>query len=130
GATRDEAARALGWSLGTLKRRLEQGRALLRTRLEKRGFELSAALAGLLVAEGVSRALVPAALAQSVAQVAATGIAMSPRVLALVQAFSYSTLFSPLRVAATVLIALSLIGGVSLVVGGRQAAVDNPQSVQ
>src|SRR5438552_345615 len=54
GATRDEAARALGWSLGTLKRRLEQGRALLRARLQKRGFELPAALAGVLVAEGVS----------------------------------------------------------------------------
>src|SRR5262249_35660314 len=29
GQTRDEAARWLGWSLGTLKRRLEQGRKLL-----------------------------------------------------------------------------------------------------
>src|SRR5258708_14423508 len=36
GLAREEASRSLGWSLGTLKRRLEQGRALLRTRLEKR----------------------------------------------------------------------------------------------
>src|SRR5262249_17481263 len=37
GRTRDEAARQLGWSLGTLKRRLEQARARLRGRLERRG---------------------------------------------------------------------------------------------
>src|SRR5262249_55395709 len=45
GATRDEAARALGWSCGTLKRRLERGRALLRQRLLRRGLQLSTALA-------------------------------------------------------------------------------------
>jgi RNA polymerase sigma factor (sigma-70 family) len=37
GLTRDEAAKRLGWSLGTLKRRLEEGRKELRIRLEKRG---------------------------------------------------------------------------------------------
>src|SRR4051812_42338770 len=37
GLTRDEAARQLGWSLGTLKRRLEEGRSALRLRLERRG---------------------------------------------------------------------------------------------
>jgi RNA polymerase sigma factor (sigma-70 family) len=35
--TRDEAARQLGWSTGTLKRRLERGRQLLRERLLRRG---------------------------------------------------------------------------------------------
>ena len=37
GLTRDEAANELGWSLGTLKRRLEEGRKTLRLRLERRG---------------------------------------------------------------------------------------------
>lgn len=37
GLTRDEAARQLGWSLGTLKRRLEEARKALRARLERRG---------------------------------------------------------------------------------------------
>ena len=37
GLTRDEAARQLDLSLGTLKRRLEEGRKLLRIRLAKRG---------------------------------------------------------------------------------------------
>lgn len=44
GLTRDEAARELGWSLGTLKRRLEEGRRSLRLRLERRGI-VSAGLA-------------------------------------------------------------------------------------
>ena len=57
GKTRDEAAQMLGWSPRMLKRRLERGRALLRARLEKRGLELPAVLAGVLVAEGVSRAI-------------------------------------------------------------------------
>jgi RNA polymerase sigma factor (sigma-70 family) len=37
GLTRDEAARQLGWSISTLRRRLEEGRNGLRTRLERRG---------------------------------------------------------------------------------------------
>jgi RNA polymerase sigma factor (sigma-70 family) len=37
GLTRDEAAKQLGWSLGTLKRRLEEGRHALRERLVRRG---------------------------------------------------------------------------------------------
>jgi RNA polymerase sigma factor (sigma-70 family) len=37
GLTRDEAAQQLGWSLATLKRRLEEGRKALRIRLERRG---------------------------------------------------------------------------------------------
>src|SRR5262249_43967865 len=52
GKTRDEAARALGWSLATLKRRLQVGRDLLRARLARRGLTLSgAALAALLAGE-------------------------------------------------------------------------------
>ncbi len=39
GATRDEAARRLGWSLGTLKRRLERARALLRPQTACRPFQ-------------------------------------------------------------------------------------------
>jgi len=37
GLSRDEAARQLGWSLGTLKRRLDKGRKALRIRLDRRG---------------------------------------------------------------------------------------------
>jgi RNA polymerase sigma factor (sigma-70 family) len=37
GLTRDEAAARLGWTLATLKRRLEAGRGMLRARLIRRG---------------------------------------------------------------------------------------------
>src|SRR5271166_6449175 len=54
GRTQDEAARQLGWSLNTLRRRLAQGRHLLEARLRGRGVTLSAALAGLLAANAVA----------------------------------------------------------------------------
>src|SRR5262245_29595041 len=50
GRTQDEAARQLGWSLNTLRRRLAQGRRLLEARLRGRGVTLSAALGGVLAA--------------------------------------------------------------------------------
>src|SRR5262249_41991118 len=50
GRTQDEAARQLGWSLHTLRRRVAQGRRLLEARLRGRGVTLSGALAGLLAA--------------------------------------------------------------------------------
>jgi RNA polymerase sigma factor (sigma-70 family) len=56
GATRDEAARQLGWSLATLKRRLTRGRELLRARLARRGLTLSAALIAPLLAADRSAA--------------------------------------------------------------------------
>src|SRR5205085_152244 len=64
GRTQDEAARLLGWSLNTLRRRLAQGRRLLEARLRGRGVTLSAALAGLLAANAaLSGSLQAAALA-------------------------------------------------------------------
>jgi RNA polymerase sigma factor (sigma-70 family) len=62
--TQDEAARQLGVSLSTLKRRLNAGRELLRARLTRRGVELSAVLAaaGLAVPPPVADAAVRAAV--------------------------------------------------------------------
>src|SRR5262245_36012403 len=42
GRTQDEAARQLGWSLGTFRRRLDRARDVLRARMERRGATLSA----------------------------------------------------------------------------------------
>ncbi|AWM40566.1 ECF RNA polymerase sigma factor SigE [Gemmata obscuriglobus] len=50
GLTQDEAARACGWSIRTVRRRLAAGRERLRARLERRGVELGSALAALALA--------------------------------------------------------------------------------
>jgi RNA polymerase sigma factor (sigma-70 family) len=65
GQTRDEAAEQLGWSLGTLKRRLEQGRAALRDRLTRRGVTLGAALFAASVGGDAFAATVPPTLMNS-----------------------------------------------------------------
>jgi RNA polymerase sigma factor (sigma-70 family) len=48
GRTHEEAARQLGWPSGSMSRRLERARALLRRRLVYRGISLALALAGAL----------------------------------------------------------------------------------
>jgi RNA polymerase sigma factor (sigma-70 family) len=70
GRARDEAAQQLGWSLGTVKGRLERGRELLRARLLRRGIALSAALGATLLPEGAGRASVPATLTSVTVRVA------------------------------------------------------------
>jgi RNA polymerase sigma factor (sigma-70 family) len=83
GATQDEAARRLGWSVSTLRRRLEKGRQLLRVRLTGRGLAFSEALtASLLVGGTASAGLHDAALAAATGR----GAAISARVAALAEA--------------------------------------------
>jgi RNA polymerase sigma factor (sigma-70 family) len=70
GATQDLAARRLGWSLRTLRRRLGRGRELLRVRLARSGLALSAVLATtLLDPPTVSAGLTGEALRAAVGQV-------------------------------------------------------------
>jgi RNA polymerase sigma factor (sigma-70 family) len=65
GLTRDEAAEQIGYSLNTLKRRLEAGRSLLRDRLLRRGVAPLVLAAGLLDGDGL-RAQVPERLIDAV----------------------------------------------------------------
>jgi hypothetical protein len=70
GNTQEEAARLLGLSRGTLKRRLERGRALLRERLSRRG--LGSAMILLTAAWPVAQATarIPPLLVKSTIQAA------------------------------------------------------------
>ncbi len=70
GATQEEAARKLGWSLATFKRRLVRGRELLHARLAGRGLTLAAALAALEFSNGAGTAAAPTVLVGSTAQAA------------------------------------------------------------
>lgn len=109
GRTQDEAARQLGWSLNTLRRRLERGRRLLEARLRGRGVALPSAMAGLLASGNVA---VPAGLeAATLAAVGAqaVGVTAGPSVLAVLLSASVR------RVA--VLIAVALLGVVCLAGG-------------
>jgi RNA polymerase sigma factor (sigma-70 family) len=91
GATRDEAAVQLGWPLGTLKHRLEKGRAALRGRLTRRGLALSTVLPGALLTGQSVRAALPAPLvdrtvraALAVAAAGATGVPFAAHALRVV----------------------------------------------
>jgi RNA polymerase sigma factor (sigma-70 family) len=63
GRSLDEAARRLGWTPGSVKGRLERGRARLHERLVRRGLTLPAALAAVELARGTGSAAVVAQLA-------------------------------------------------------------------
>jgi len=118
GRTRDQAARELGWSLRTLDRRLVDGRALLRTRLTRRGLTLSAALLGLLLAEEGASAVVPGTLVSAtlvagwLARTAAgvANLAETPATF-LARSTLRAVLFSKLRMYAALLCCLMGVAG-------------------
>jgi RNA polymerase sigma factor (sigma-70 family) len=68
GRSQEETAGLLGWTPGSVKGRLERGRARLHARLARRGLALTAALAAAEVARGAAGAAVSPALAASMAQ--------------------------------------------------------------
>jgi RNA polymerase sigma factor (sigma-70 family) len=84
GRTRDETARLLGWTPGSVKGRLERGRALLQARLARRGLAFSAVLAsGAASAPRVPAALIRAAQASLIeaGEVSAGAAALADGVL-------------------------------------------------
>src|SRR5262249_22283783 len=70
GKARDEAAEAIGLTSRPVKKRLEQGRNLLRQRLARRGLTLSVPLLASLLAEGQAAAAVPTLLLVTVTRAA------------------------------------------------------------
>src|SRR5947209_6977038 len=72
GLTQDEAATQLGWSLSTLRRRLERGRTMLRARMIGRGATLGAGLLASVVVPSAVRAALSAELRDGVLRVAAS----------------------------------------------------------
>jgi RNA polymerase sigma factor (sigma-70 family) len=121
GKTQDEAAHQLGWSKATLRRRLGQGRELLRVRLVRRGLALSAALFTSLLADSAAQASVPARLVGATAR-AASGVAagkgisglVSAQAAALVEGGLQALAATRVKVATAVVLALVLLAGAGL----------------
>jgi RNA polymerase sigma factor (sigma-70 family) len=136
GRTQDEAARLLGVSKATVRKRLERGRALLRLRLVRRGLGSMAVLvAAAWPAPAVSAPVTPLLASATVkaakliaAASPAAAAAIPPRVAALTQEVLNIMLLSKLKVIAgtilvgSLLIAAALMGGVSQLPGTALAA--------
>jgi RNA polymerase sigma factor (sigma-70 family) len=111
GKTRDEAARECGCSLGTLKRRLERGREVLRARLARRGLALPAALLTAALVGEAGSAAVPAALAAATVRLAVSAnAAVSAAVAELAGGLLRSTAFSRFKTAVILLLGTAVIG--------------------
>ena len=117
GKTRDEAAQDLGWSLSTLRGRLERGRKRLQARLAQRGLTLSIALLGVFVVEkATAAALSPSALDATVkaallvaAGQSTTGV-ISSQVVGLMKGALNSMLVAKMKFVGLVVLAVSILG--------------------
>ncbi|MBN9520822.1 sigma-70 family RNA polymerase sigma factor [bacterium] len=107
GRTQEDVARELGWSLSTLRRRLDRGRELLRARLVRRGVTLPAGAVLVGAVEPVPRALAEAVI-QAVARFTGGDRGSAPAVLAQ----GVLTMMSRAKLAKAGAVALSLVGAV------------------
>jgi RNA polymerase sigma factor (sigma-70 family) len=84
GLTRDEAAKQLGWPLGTLKRRLEEGRNALRVRLARRGITSLGLALTVLTPEALQAAVLTALRDSTLRLIFSKGAVVSVTISALV----------------------------------------------
>ena len=126
GHTCDDAARQLGCSVRTLKRRLEQGRNGLRARLARRGIALPAALLALGVTQA-AKAAVPEALAAATVKAgldAAAGTGAATAAGAVADAVLRGAGATRLKLLAVLLVFGVLVFGTALV--GHQTQAQRP----
>ena len=118
GRTHAEAARALGWPIGTVKSRQSAGRRLIRDRLVRHGLPVLGAVAAVeslgraavaALPRAASRGVVAAALGQSAG--AGAGLGVSGSVLALARGAGWSLAWTALRPLAAATLALGVGAG-------------------
>jgi len=121
GLAQDQAAKRLGWRVGPLKWRLEQGRERLRRRLVQRGISLASALTATVLLPSASTATVPLSLRLATIQAATwfaggmtlAGTNISPSVTAMAEGVLHAMLLAKRKMAAALLLSLTLaIAGV------------------
>jgi RNA polymerase sigma factor (sigma-70 family) len=129
GLSHEQAARRLGWPLGTVKSRLATGRARLRTRLIRRGLAPSAAVLRPATPSQAAPQTVPAALAHATVQGAmglGTGKTAAPAAVSVLTQGALRMMFlNKLKMAGAVLLAagVGVGGGIGLALqpaGGAQ----------
>jgi RNA polymerase sigma factor (sigma-70 family) len=91
GLTRDEAAKQLGWSLGTLKRRLEEGRKTLRFRLARRGFASVGLALTVLTPETLGATVSQSLLESTLRMIFSEGTGVPPTISAFVPSSAATT---------------------------------------
>jgi RNA polymerase sigma factor (sigma-70 family) len=116
GKTQDEAAAQLGLAKGTLKGRLERGRALLKSRLVRRGLGSGAVLVvGVWPAATATACLSPPLLVATVKT--ATASVVAPNVAVLTEGMVKAMFVKKLQIAALLFLAVAASGaGLALVV--------------
>src|SRR6185437_6441976 len=120
GKTYQEAARLLNLPVGTLSARRTRARTLLRTRLIRRGIDLSGAILITTLCEQATSAAALAALVNGIVKaatsIAAGQTAVSATVAALTEGVLRSMFVSKLKIAAVMLLAGLLVTGMRLLI--------------
>jgi RNA polymerase sigma factor (sigma-70 family) len=119
GLTRDEAARQLGWSLGTLKRRLEEGRTALRGRLERRGISAAGLALAVLSPSSLNAAVCPSLAESCVAVVFGKEVGVAAGAIALAGTIAFKGVAMKAAIVSLALVALSV--GIYAGLGGAEA---------
>jgi RNA polymerase sigma factor (sigma-70 family) len=119
GHPQEEAARQLGWSLSTVRRRLESGRKLLHTRMARRGLSLPAALAAALLSRQEATAALP---------VPALPDAFSARATLLADAVLRASVRTSLKATAALLVMLGVLAAGAGWAAHHMLATEPPQA--
>jgi RNA polymerase sigma factor (sigma-70 family) len=119
GATHEEAAQQLGWSLATLKRRLARGLEVLEARLRGRGLAvpgalIAATIAGSLVSADVAAAAMTAALTNLVTAGNTGASALSANVAHLADRYLRDLVLARVK---SLILALTLVGALTAGLG-------------
>jgi RNA polymerase sigma factor (sigma-70 family) len=119
GQSQEEAARQLGWSLSTVRRRLERGRKLLHGRMARRGFSLPAALAAALLSRQEATAALPVPMVPD---------AFSARATVLADAVLQAAVRTSLKATAALLVMLSVLAAGAGLAARHMLATEPPQT--